>query len=176
MGRSLSVHFDDVVVPLDQAKAAAHAVGCRLNDAFLAATVAGLRHYHEEVGQPVDHLRLSMPINLRSADDGDATGNNFAPARFPIPSGSPTRSRPWSPSTTWSPSSERSRRSPWRQPMARLLNRLPTSVTTGLFGAMLKGVDLVASNVPGAPIPIFTAGSEIRSMFASSSGRRRGPT
>jgi diacylglycerol O-acyltransferase len=31
---------------------------------------------------------------------------------------------------------------------------------------MLKGVDLVASNVPGAPIELFTAGSRVQQMFA----------
>jgi len=51
-------------------------------------------------------------------------------------------------------------------PMARLLNQLPTSVTTGVFGSMLKGVDLVTSNVPGAPIPIYIAGARIDAMFA----------
>jgi diacylglycerol O-acyltransferase len=31
---------------------------------------------------------------------------------------------------------------------------------------MLKGVDLVASNVPGAPIPLYTAGAEVTAMYA----------
>ena len=52
------------------------------------------------------------------------------------------------------------------EPLARLLNRLPTSVSTGIFGSMLKGVDLVTSNVPGAPIPIFIAGGQIEALFA----------
>ncbi|MEZ5138754.1 MAG: wax ester/triacylglycerol synthase family O-acyltransferase [Acidimicrobiales bacterium] len=51
-------------------------------------------------------------------------------------------------------------------PLARVLNRLPTSVATGLFGAMLRGIDVVASNVPGAPIELFTAGGRVEEMFA----------
>ena len=39
-------------------------------------------------------------------------------------------------------------------------------MTTTLFGAALRGVDVVASNVPGAPIELFTAGARINSMFA----------
>jgi WS/DGAT/MGAT family acyltransferase len=165
-GRSLSVHFDTVTLPLADAKAAARAAGGRLNDAFLAATAAGLRRYHEEVGAPAEHVRLSMPINIRDASDPEATGNHFAPARFPLPL------HHESPETAMAAIRElvaRQRAEPALalvDPLSTVLNRLPTSVTTGIFGAALRGVDVVASNVPGAPIELFTAGSQIRSMFA----------
>ncbi len=64
------------------------------------------------------------------------------------------------------PQSVPSRRWPWWIRSSVVLNRLPTSVTTGLFGAALRGIDVVASNVPGAPIELFTAGARINSMFA----------
>lgn len=165
-GRSLSVHFDTLVVPLGTAKAAARAAGAKLNDAFLAATAAGLRRYHLALGHPLDHVRLSMPINLRGADDGESTGNNFAPARFLIPTGieDPVEAMVAMRGLVAEQRSEPALAVV--EPMARVLNRLPTSVTTGLFGAMLRGVDVVASNVPGAPIPIYTAGGEITAMFA----------
>ena len=51
-------------------------------------------------------------------------------------------------------------------PLSGVLNRLPTSFTTSVFGAALKGVDVVASNVPGSPIELYTAGSRIGAMFA----------
>ena len=46
------------------------------------------------------------------------------------------------------------------------LNRLPTSMTSSLFGAMLKGNDFTASNVPGAPIPIYLVGQRMLSQYA----------
>ena len=165
-GRSLSVHFDTLTLPLARAKAAARAAGGRLNDAFLAATAAGLRRYHEELGQPATALRVSMPINLRGDGDGDATGNNFAPARFPIPVG---LTDPLAAMAAMQALVAAQRAEPALtlvEPLARLLTRLPTSMSTGLFGAMLKGVDLVASNVPGAPIDLYTSGARIESMFA----------
>lgn len=165
-GRSLSVHFETLVVPLDDARRAAKAVGGRLNDVFLAATAAGLRRYHEHHGVDVDALRLSMPINLRAADDGDATGNNFAPARFPIPLGidDPAEAVLAFRSLVADQRAEPALAAV--EPMARVLNQLPTAISTGLFGSMLKGVDLVASNVPGAPIPLYTAGAEVTAMYA----------
>ncbi|CAN5649489.1 wax ester/triacylglycerol synthase family O-acyltransferase [soil metagenome] len=165
-GRSLSVHFDTVTLSLTEAKAAAKAAGARLNDAFMAATAAAFRRYHEAVGQPVDALRVSMPINLRGEGEGEATGNNFAPARFPIPIGI---TDPIEAMATMRALVAEQRAEPalaMVEPLARILTRLPTSMSTGLFGAMLKGVDLVASNVPGAPIQLFTSGSRITAMFA----------
>jgi len=50
--------------------------------------------------------------------------------------------------------------------IAGILNRLPTSLTTQLFGSMLKGIDFVTSNVPGVPIPIYLAGAKVEANFA----------
>ena len=47
-----------------------------------------------------------------------------------------------------------------------MLNRLPTSTTTALFGGMLKCCDFVATNVPGAPVPVFTGGARIERLYA----------
>jgi hypothetical protein len=41
--------------------------------------------------------------------------------------------------------------------IANVLNRLPATATTNVFGGMLKGVDFVTSNVPGPPLPVFMA-------------------
>ena len=164
--RSLSVHFDTITLSLTEAKAAAKAAGGRLNDAFLAATAAGLRRYHDEMGSPIEAVRVSVPINLRGEDEGDATGNNFAPARFHLPV---AEHDPVVAMATMRALVAEQRAEPalsMVEPLARILNRLPTSVTTGIFGAALKGIDLVASNVPGAPIELFTAGARINSMFA----------
>ncbi|WP_426573255.1 wax ester/triacylglycerol synthase domain-containing protein [Aquihabitans sp. McL0605] len=165
-GRSLSMHFDTVSLSLPEAKAAAKAAGGRLNDAFLAATAAGLRRYHEELGHPTDHVRISMPINIRDASDPEQTGNHFAPARFPLPL---DLREPQAAMAAISELVRAERAEPALalvDPLAVVLNRLPTSVTTGLFGAALRGIDVVASNVPGAPFQLFTAGASIRSMFA----------
>jgi hypothetical protein len=51
------------------------------------------------------------------------------------------------------------------EPMAAIVYRLPTSVSTALFQAMLKGVDLVTSNVPGVAVPVFFAGGRVVSQF-----------
>src|SRR5947199_13287 len=49
--------------------------------------------------------------------------------------------------------------------IAGVLNRLPTTMTTQLFGSMLKGVDFITSNVPGTPVPVYVAGAQIEANF-----------
>lgn len=165
-GRSLSVRFDILRVPIDRAKAAARAAGATLNDAFVAATAGGFARYHQAVGAEVEALRMTMPINVRSDDTEDLAGNQFVPARFPIPLGvaDPVERMQVLHELVLGQRGEPSLG--LVEPMAGLLRRLPTSLSTGLFGSMLKGVDLVTSNVPGAPIPIFTAGGRVEQLFA----------
>ena len=46
-----------------------------------------------------------------------------------------------------------------------MLNRLPVSMTTAIFGGMLKAIDVVTTNVPGAARPLFIAGARLQANF-----------
>jgi hypothetical protein len=50
--------------------------------------------------------------------------------------------------------------------LAAALNRLPTPVTTRVFGSMLKNVDFVATNVAGIPVPVYLAGAKVEREYA----------
>ena len=165
-GRSLSVRFATLVRPLDDLRAAAKAADGKLNDAFVAAVAGGLHRYHEHLGAPVDQLRMTMPINVRT-EETDRSGRQ------------PVRARP----LRRADRDHRSDRAHGRHPHARRraarragprphASRSPGSstacrrpITTGVFGGMLKGVDFVTSNVPGAPVPLYAAGAEIVQQF-----------
>ncbi len=160
LGRCLAM----LNVGLDDLRRTGKSTEGSVNDVFLAAIIGGLHRYHERHGVVIDSLRMSLPINLRTAGD-DAGGNRFAPARFPVPA-------------NVEDPAERVRAlgvlvRNWRaEPALRMtsvlagtLNRLPTSTTTALFGGMLKCVDFVATNVPGAPVPVFTGGARIDRMY-----------
>jgi WS/DGAT/MGAT family acyltransferase len=164
-GRSLSVRFATLVRPLDDLRAAAKAADGKLNDAFVAAVAGGFQRYHTARGAPVEALRMTMPINIRTEETQGVAGNQFVPARFPVPM---TIDDPVERMVAIRSLVATQRGEPalaLTQPLAAVLNRLPTSVTTGVFGGMLRGVDFVTSNVPGAPIPLFAAGAEIVQQF-----------
>lgn len=163
-GRSLSVHFETLTFPLDGLKAAAKKADGRLNDAFVAGVAGGLRRYHANHDAPVEALRMNMPINVRTDETENVAGNQFAPARFPVPI---SIEDPVEAMVAVRELVATQRGEPalaLLEPMSGLLNRLPTTVTTSIFGSMLKGVDFTTSNVPGAPIPVFMGGAEIEMM------------
>jgi diacylglycerol O-acyltransferase / wax synthase len=151
-------------VPLHALKAAGRAAGCTVNDAYLAVVTGALRRYHEGLGQPVEQLRVMMPVNLRVDGDG-AAGNRFTPARFPLPVGiaDPAErmraidalARQWATDPNLDVSDD----------LAALLNRLPSSFTTEFFGGMLKKIDFVATNVPGSPVPMYLGGAEVTRVY-----------
>ncbi|HZQ29270.1 MAG TPA: wax ester/triacylglycerol synthase domain-containing protein, partial [Acidimicrobiales bacterium] len=133
--RSLSVAFDTIAVSLPDMKAAAKRADGRLNDAFVAAVAGGLRRYHERHDAPVDALRMSMPISIRSADSEGLAGNQFVPARFAVPL---TPEDPVERMALMRRLVGEQRDEPAlaaTEAIAGVLNRLPTALTTQLFGS-----------------------------------------
>ncbi|MGO9342223.1 MAG: wax ester/triacylglycerol synthase domain-containing protein [Acidimicrobiales bacterium] len=164
-GRSRGIRFDTLTASLPAMKVASKLVNGRLNDAFLAAVAGGLDRYHRTHGVTVDQLRMSMPINIRPKDDVVAGGNQFVPMRFafPVSVTDPVermvRMRDLVIAQRSEPALDLAK------PIAGLLNRLPGFATAALFGGMLKAVDVVTTNVPGAPRPVFIAGARVDANF-----------
>jgi WS/DGAT/MGAT family acyltransferase len=163
--RGLGRRLDTFDLSLDDLRRTAKRTEGSVNDVFVAAVIGGLHRYHERHGDCPDSLRMTLPINLRQEGD-DTAGNHFAPARFAVPA------------TILDPHERvravRSLVRQWRaEPalqltgqLAGVLNRLPTATTTSLFGGMLKCCDFVATNVPGAPVPVYAAGARVDRMYA----------
>jgi WS/DGAT/MGAT family acyltransferase len=163
--RSMSFRFQALTFSLPDLKAAAKACGGTLNDAFVAAVAGGLRRYHEHHGVEVDALRMTMPINIRTEGTADVAGNQFVPARFTVPV---AVEDPAEHMQIIHDLVEQQRHEPANalvEPLAIVLNRLPTTAVTALFGSMIKGSDFTTSNVPGAPIPIYIAGAQVEAMI-----------
>ena len=164
-GRSLAVRFDTITVAIDELKGAAKRADAKVNDAFVAGVLGGLARYHEHHGQPVEELRMAMPISIRSRETRALAGNQFAPARFVVPLtiADPVERMAAIRQLVGRQRSERALS--LTDSIAGLLNRLPTAVVTQVFGSMLKGVDFTTSNVPGTPIDVFLAGARVDAAF-----------
>jgi diacylglycerol O-acyltransferase / wax synthase len=164
-GRSLGRELRAFELPFADLKAAGAAAGGTVNDAYLAAVVGGLAAYHEKQGAEVDRLRVTMPVDQR-ADDDAAGGNRFVPLRFTLPAGIADPAERIRVMGTLSRAWRGERALAVTDALAGVLDRLPVPMVTGLFGRMLKGVDFVATNVPGIPVPVYIAGAAVEREWA----------
>jgi hypothetical protein len=151
--------------PLADLHRSARRMGGTINDVFLSGLAGGFHDFHQRLGHEVAALRVTMPISVRAEADGPG-GNRFVPARFVLPiddpdpvdrariAGAIVRGRRDEPANGLS------------GVLARLLNALPGSVTTALFGSMLKNVDVDAVDVPGLQRPAFVGGAAIERLWA----------
>lgn len=159
--RAMTRHLATIEVSLDALKKAAKTADGTVNDAFLAAVAGGLHRYHERHDAAVGSLRALMPINLRAGRDAD-WGNRITLQRLTVPVGEPD---PIARMRALHRVSRAARDEPSLSvtgAIAGALNMLPVAYVAGI----LKHVDFVASNVPGAPVPVYLAGSKITGMFA----------
>jgi WS/DGAT/MGAT family acyltransferase len=160
-GRSLQRHLDLLSVPLPALKAAASAGGGTVNDAFLTGITGGLARYHQGHGAPVDELRVTMPISLRT-DDDPAGGNRITLQRFVVPVGAGDTAARMRAVRACSRSATAEPALPHSNAIAGALNVVPT----GVLGEMLKHVDFLGSNVPAPAVPLYLGGAEVTGLFA----------
>ena len=105
-----------------------------------------------------------MPISIRDATD-DGAGNRFVPARFVLPTDLED------PAERTAALAERLHLERAEQGLsmaeevAEVITRLGPQLATQLVGAMMKAVDVTASNVPGFDQKAYIAGSRIDEMI-----------
>jgi WS/DGAT/MGAT family acyltransferase len=164
-GRSLDRRFEVVDLVPGALQRTADGAGVTLNDAFVAGLLLGLDHYHRRHAVRPVRLRMVMPVSTRRPSD-PLESNRFTPARFAVQADLadarasldmvPTVLEAWKHSPALGVSDT----------LAAGLDRLPPAVTVAVFGLMLKGVDFVATDVPGPPVTTYLAGAEVETIHA----------
>jgi diacylglycerol O-acyltransferase len=160
VGRMLASNFRILEVPMAELRAASKIAGGRLNDGFLAGITAGLHRYHEQHGHDVHELRVAMPISQREAGHHEG-GNHVSVMRFIVPVDSPTPEHRINAMHDVVETVRAERSLDHTETIAGFLNLMPK----GVIGAMLKGVDFLASNVPGVPVPMWLVGQKVERFF-----------
>jgi WS/DGAT/MGAT family acyltransferase len=160
--RSLGAFF----VPFADLKRASRAAHASINDVFVAAVAGGLNTYHAHFDEPVDELRMMMPISLRGDDEkGSRAGNQFAPARLLVPVGIEEPRARIEAIRDRILAQRDEAALPYVEDILGVLNRLPKSVMDQLMEGILTAVDFVTSNVPGPREATYTSGAKIEHMF-----------
>jgi diacylglycerol O-acyltransferase len=158
--RSLTWRFQLLDVPLEELRRAAKDHGATLNDAFLAGITGGMRRYHEHLGQPVEELRVSMPINIRQPDD-PIGGNRVSIVRYPVPVGV---ADPIERMALLHEAARQARDEP-AVPHSDAVIEAVSPVTPLAVRSMAVHMDFGASNVPGVPFPVHLAGAEVLRFY-----------
>lgn len=161
--RSLDRWFGTTEIPLSTVIDAAHRVGATVNDLFVAGAAAAAGAYHRRSGEPVEHLRVSIPISTRH--DRSAGGNAFAPSQTLVPTGDldPIERIALVHATLSDVKGERALGSV--ETMASWLAMLPSLVVVRAGQQMAGSVDFVCSNVKAAPFDLFVGGALIEQNF-----------
>lgn len=159
-GRRLAWRYQALDVPFAELRRAGHAAGGTVNDAFMAAVAGGLARYHDRHDQPVDELRVTMPVSLRTADDQEG-GNHITLTRMVVPVGLDDPADRIRAIDRISQEWRHEPAIPYSNLIAGALNLLPQSVT----GGMLKHVDFLASNVPGFRDSVYVGGARVTGFY-----------
>jgi diacylglycerol O-acyltransferase / wax synthase len=164
--RSLNTHFEAVSVPFSALKAAARSVDGTLNDAFVAITLDALERYHDAVGHPCSEIRMNMPISVRGGDGANNFDNQFVPARIVLPLSRTDPAERICEVRELLRAARAEPALPHVNDISGVISRFGPAAAVSILGAMLKGVDITTSNVPGPPFPVFMAGSRVEEFYA----------
>jgi WS/DGAT/MGAT family acyltransferase len=161
-------------VPLADVKAVKNALGVTVNDVVLAVTAGALRTYLERRGELPDRsLVASIPTSVRAPDDqgfGNRVSSMFA--ALPVETADPTErvravSRSMAGAKEMHEEVGGSTLQDWAEVAApALYTRAMRAYTRLRVGERLRPViNLIASNVPGPPFPLFFAGARLVAIY-----------
>jgi WS/DGAT/MGAT family acyltransferase len=163
-GRSRRRHLEVLSVNLEDAKAAAKALGGSVNDLFVAGAAMGTLAYHAERDTPVEAINMTFVVSTRA--DKSMGGNSFTPVPLQVPGGDASAADRFA--QVRDLMAQRKDSVSGRGAMsavAGLANLLPTSVTTRVARDQAAKIDLATSNLRGAPIETYMAGAKVLALY-----------
>ncbi|MGA0117927.1 MAG: wax ester/triacylglycerol synthase domain-containing protein [Ilumatobacteraceae bacterium] len=156
--RSLRRRLDTARVSYHDMRGASKALGGTLNTAFVTAAAHAAGKYHRALGAPVESLRASMAISTRTEDSGS---NAFTLARMLVPTAEMPLPERFLAVNEILHAARSGSSNGSLEAIATVSTLLPTSVITRLARAQAETVDFATSNVRGAGVPLFVAGSKL---------------
>lgn len=162
--------FEVVRASLDEVKDKKNRHGMTVNDVVLAAVTNGLRDLLLSRGEDLDgaHLRATVPMSVRPAGAGGDLGNQFAPLLVKLPVG---EEDPVGRLADLHAQMERMKGSEAvasTDSVFEVFDLVPTSVISVAVRALIghqRVMDLMITNIPGPPIPLYFMGAELLEIF-----------
>jgi diacylglycerol O-acyltransferase / wax synthase len=158
-------------VPLDEAKRIKQHFGVTLNDVVVATMAGAVREWLSELDElPEDPLVALVPVSVRRNDD-EASGNRVEVMLVPVPTDEESAERRVSRThEVLRSAKERHRAVPASAMLGASHVMMPAlfvgasraaTLIAGLSGA---SANLIISNVPGPPEPVYVAGARVEAL------------
>jgi len=165
-GRSTELCLDTKTLSFDMLRNAGKQVGGSLNDAFIGLVLDTIDRYHQRHGAESDQVRIHMPINIRDETTADRAGNQFVPARIVMSVGDSDAERRLRRVSKRLAAVRQEPALRWINSVSAAIQRLGVPISRRIIGGMMKGVDVLASNVAGPPCPLYLAGEHVEEFYA----------
>ncbi len=148
-------------------KAAKNQFGATVNDVLMASVSGALSRYLERhAGQIVHRLLVSMPVNIRSADEALVIENRFAAVPLALPAGIAQVGERVRAVKAAMDDLKRSVVPIVVYGIQRtLLAVMPRRVSRGLIDFLANKCTAVVTNVPGPQLEVRLAGRQVKSMM-----------
>jgi hypothetical protein len=156
--RSLRRRLETTRISYHDMRGAAKAMNGTLNTAFVTAAAHAAGKYHQQLGAPVESLRASMAISTRTEGSGT---NAFTLARMLVPTSEMPLPERFAAVNEILAAAREGSASGSLEAIATVSTVIPTSVVTRLARAQSETVDFATSNVRGAGVPLYVAGSKL---------------
>jgi diacylglycerol O-acyltransferase len=169
LNRPISAHrtVGHADLDLERVRTLARATGVKLNDVVLAAAAMALAEWSRGRGEDPQPLKAMVPVNVREDGSGGELGNRISFLFVELPAGD------GAPLDVLTAVRERTRRG--KDGGAHGLLDAALDVIGGLPGparglaarlmARPETFNLVVSNVPGPPVPLYLLGRRLRAVY-----------
>lgn len=156
--RSLRRRMEVLNAPFEPMRDACRSLGGTLNAGFLTVVAHAAGRYHDALGAPTESLRASMAISTRTADSGT---NAFTLARLLVPTATMPLAERFAAVAEALASVRERGHGGGLEPLARISGMLPVSLLTRIARTQGQSVDFATSNIRGAGVPLYVAGSKV---------------
>src|SRR5574341_163353 len=164
-----------VTLPFQEVKAVKRALGCTVNDVVLALCGGALRRYLDKKGElPREPLVAVVPISVRNLPDAPTEGSNHVSAMFTSLATDQrdpeARVRAINESTKAAKSEHHALGAKMLQDWAEFATPALFTRASRLYSSMHLADrhrpihNLIVSNVPGPPFPLYLAGAKLKML------------
>jgi diacylglycerol O-acyltransferase / wax synthase len=161
--------FDWLRVDLDAVKAAAHQHDATVNDVVLAVAAGAIGRFLRRRGEAVETLtfRAMVPVSVRGTDERGALGNRVSLLVAPLPIAETDPRRRLAQVVETMRALKRSHQSHGTELLEDASDRLFSGLFAQLarLGTRLLPYNVVVTNVPGPPVPLYLFGAPLRAVY-----------